>query len=87
MFELVPDSIAAITVHACTSDIDSAKVVEVAQPTSRATLAVSECRVRSLEVAQSFSSGRTRGAHMRIASQVAVDVARQCGRTSNTCWA
>lgn len=45
MIEFVPYGIAAITVYACTSDIDGAKVVEVAQPTGFATSAVSECRV------------------------------------------
>lgn len=45
MSGLVPYSIAAITVYACTSDVDSAKVIEVAQPTGFTTSAVSECRI------------------------------------------
>lgn len=45
MIELVLYGIAAITVHACTADVDSAKVIEVAQPTNFTTSAVSKCRV------------------------------------------
>ena len=56
MFELVPNSVATITVHACTSHVDGPVVVEVAQSTGLAALAVPERRVRGLETAQSFPS-------------------------------
>jgi hypothetical protein len=57
VFAHVLDGIATITIHARTSNVDSAKVVEVTLPTDLAALAVSQRRVCGLEVAQSFSRG------------------------------
>lgn len=87
MIELVPYGIAAIAVHACTSDVDGAKVIEIAQPAGFATLAVPERRVRRLEAAQRFPGSRARGTSLRIASQIAEDITWQCGRAGNACWA
>lgn len=84
---LVPDCIATITVHACASNVDGSIVVEAAQATGLAALAVPERRVGSLEIGQSFPRGRARGTSLRIASQIAENVARQCGRTRDTYWA
>lgn len=87
MSELIPDSIATIAVHACASNVDGSIVVEIAQSTGLAALTITERRVGGLEIAQSFARSRTRSASLRVASQVAEDVAWQCGRTGNACGA